>query len=114
MLDLRTRAEVERMYWAVAHEINTLSHTMKHAPEEFRLLDKLLADKYFCNFSIFHSLPDAWAIDQLFPIMPIHRLDEKPDHNGTLQDITCDSDGKITNFVTHQTVSHILLSLIHI
>lgn len=108
MLDLRTRAEVERMYWAVAHEINTLSHTMKHAPEEFRILDKLLADKYFCNFSIFHSLPDAWAIDQLFPIMPIHRLDEKPDHNGTLQDITCDSDGKITNFVTHQTVSHIL------
>ncbi|MBQ3781061.1 MAG: biosynthetic arginine decarboxylase [Bacteroidaceae bacterium] len=107
-LDLRTRAEVERMFWAVAHEINTQVHSMKHAPEELRTLDKLLADKYFCNFSIFHSLPDAWAIDQLFPIMPIHRLDERPTRLGTLQDITCDSDGKITDFVTHQTVSHIL------
>ena len=105
MLDLKTRAEIERMFWAVAKEVNTLAHTMKHAPEEFRTLDKLLADKYFCNFSIFHSLPDSWAIDQLFPIMPIHRLDEKPTHNATLQDITCDSDGKITNFVAHQTVS---------
>ena len=107
-LDLRTRAEVERMFWAVAHEINAQVHTMKHAPEELRTLDKLLADKYFCNFSIFHSLPDAWAIDQLFPIMPIHRLDERPNRLGTLQDITCDSDGKIESFVTHQTVSHIL------
>ncbi len=108
MLDLKTRAEVERMFWAVAHEINLQVHTMKHAPEELRTLDKLLADKYFCNFSIFHSLPDTWAIDQLFPIMPIHRLEEKPTRLATLQDITCDSDGKITNFVTHQTVSHIL------
>ncbi len=108
LLDLKTRAEIERMYWAVAHEINALAHTMKHAPEEFRTLDKLLADKYFCNFSIFHSLPDSWAIDQLFPIMPIQDLDQRPDRNATLQDITCDSDGKITNFVTHQTVSHIL------
>lgn len=108
LLDLRTRAEIERMYWAVAREINVLAHGMKHAPEEFRSLDKLLADKYFCNFSLFHSLPDSWAIDQLFPIMPIQRLDEYPDRNATLQDITCDSDGKITNFVTNQNVSHIL------
>ncbi len=108
MLDLKTRAEVERMFWAVAHEINTQAHTMKHVPDELRSLDKLLADKYFCNFSIFHSLPDAWAIDQLFPIMPIHRLDERPSRLATLQDITCDSDGKISDFVTHQTVSHIL------
>ncbi len=108
MLDLKTRAEVERMFWAVAHEINTQAHTMKHVPDELRTLDKLLADKYFCNFSIFHSLPDAWAIDQLFPIMPIHRLDERPSRLATLQDITCDSDGKISDFVTHQTVSHIL------
>ncbi|MCH5177616.1 MAG: biosynthetic arginine decarboxylase [Prevotellaceae bacterium] len=108
MLDLKTRAEIERMYWAVAHEINTLAHTMKHVPDELRVLDKLLADKYFCNFSIFHSLPDAWAIDQLFPIMPIHRLDERPTRLATLQDITCDSDGKLTSFVTHQTVSHML------
>ena len=108
MLDLKTRAEIERMFWSVAKEVNTLSHTMKHSPEEFRTLDKLLADKYFCNFSIFHSLPDSWAIDQLFPIMPIHRLNEKPTHNATLQDITCDSDGKITQFVSHQTVSSFL------
>lgn len=108
LVDLRTRAEIERMYWAVAREINVLAHSMKHAPEEFRSLDKLLADKYFCNFSLFHSLPDSWAIDQLFPIMPIQRLDEFPDRNATLQDITCDSDGKIANFVTNQNVSHIL------
>ncbi|MCD8236591.1 MAG: biosynthetic arginine decarboxylase [Prevotellaceae bacterium] len=108
LLDLRTRAEIERMYWAVAREINVLAHSMKHAPEEFRTLDKLLADKYFCNFSLFHSLPDSWAIDQLFPIMPIQRLNEYPDRNATLQDITCDSDGKIANFVINQTVSHIL------
>ena len=108
MLDLKTRAQVERMYWAVAHEINVLSSTMKHSPEEFRKLDKLMADKYFCNFSLFHSLPDSWGVDQLFPIMPLQRLDERPDRNGTLQDITCDSDGKITQFVTHQTVSNIL------
>lgn len=108
LVDLRTRAEIERMYWAVAREINSLAHTMKHAPEEFRTLDKLLADKYFCNFSLFHSLPDSWAIDQLFPIMPIQRLDERPDRNATLQDVTCDSDGKIANFVTNQTVSSFL------
>lgn len=108
LLDLRTRAEIERMYWAVAREINVLAHGMKHAPEEFRSLDKLLADKYFCNFSLFHSLPDSWAIDQLFPIMPIQRLNEYPDRNATLQDITCDSDGKIANFVINQNVSHIL------
>ena len=73
---------------------------MKHCPEEFRKLSKLLADKYFCNFSLFQSLPDSWAIDQMFPIMPIQRLDERPDREATLQDMTCDSDGKIANFVS--------------
>ena len=71
-------------------------------------LDKLLADKYFCNFSLFQSLPDSWAIDQLFPIMPIQRLNERPTRSATLQDITCDSDGKIANFVTNRNNSHIL------
>ena len=108
ILDLRTRAEIERMYWAVAREINTLAHTMKHVPEELHSLDKNLADKYFCNFSLFHSLPDSWAIDQIFPIMPIQRLTERPDRNATLQDITCDSDGKIANFVTENGVSHFI------
>lgn len=73
---------------------------MKHCPEEFRKLSKLLADKYFCNFSLFQSLPDSWAIDQMFPIMPIQRLDERPDREATLQDMTCDSVGKIANFVS--------------
>ena len=108
IVDLKTRAEIEAMYWSVCHEINMLTKTMKHIPEELRNLDKLLADKYFCNFSLFQSLPDSWAIDQLFPIMPIQRLTERPTRNATLQDITCDSDGKIANFVTDGHVGHVL------
>lgn len=108
IVDLKTRAEIEAMYWSVCHEINNLAKNMKHVPDELRNLDKLLADKYFCNFSLFQSLPDSWAIDQLFPIMPIQRLTERPTRNATLQDITCDSDGKITNFVTNGHVGHVL------
>ncbi len=107
-VDLRTRADIESMYWSVTREVNVLAQTQKHIPEELLSLDKLLADKYFCNFSLFQSLPDAWAIDQLFPIMPIQRLDERPDRQATLQDITCDSDGKIANFVTNSYLSHSL------
>ena len=108
IVDLRTRAEIEAMYWSVCHEINTLSKGLKHVPDELRGLDKLLADKYFCNFSLFQSLPDSWAIDQLFPIMPLQRLNERPTRKATLQDITCDSDGKIANFVSDGHVSHVL------
>lgn len=108
MVDLKTRAEIEAMYWSVCNEINTLAKNMKHAPEELRSLDKLLADKYFCNFSLFQSLPDSWAIDQLFPVMPIQRLNERPTRKATLQDITCDSDGKISNFVAGGRTSHVL------
>ena len=108
LVDLKTRAEIESMYWSVCHEINILTKQMKHVPEELSGLDKLLADKYFCNFSLFQSLPDSWAIDQLFPIVPIQRLDERPTRNATLQDITCDSDGKIANFVTNRNISHVL------
>ncbi|MBO4821934.1 MAG: biosynthetic arginine decarboxylase [Prevotella sp.] len=108
IIDLKARAEVESMYWSVSHEINILTKHLKHVPEELRVLDKLLADKYFCNFSLFQSLPDSWAIDQLFPIMPIQRLNERPTRSATLQDITCDSDGKIANFVTNRHISHIL------
>lgn len=108
MVDLKTRAEIESMFWSVCREISVLAKGMKHIPEELRQLDKLLADKYFCNFSIFQSLPDAWAIDQLFPIMPIQRLDERPNTHATIQDITCDSDGKIANFVTNSHISHSL------
>lgn len=107
-VDLRTRADIESMYWSVTNEVNLLAQTQKHIPEELLSLDKLLADKYFCNFSLFQSLPDSWAIDQLFPIMPIQRLDERPERQATLQDITCDSDGKIANFVTNSYLSHSL------
>ncbi len=108
LVDLRTRAEIESMYWSVCREVNSLTKSLKHVPEELRNLDKLLADKYFCNFSLFQSLPDSWAIDQLFPIVPIQRLDERPTRNATLQDITCDSDGKIANFVTNRSIGHVL------
>lgn len=108
MVDLKTRAEIEAMYWSVCHEINNLAKSMKHIPDELRGLDKLLADKYFCNFSLFQSLPDSWAIDQLFPVVPIQRLNERPTRNATLQDITCDSDGKISNFVADGRSSYVL------
>ena len=96
------------MYWSVCHEINSIAKTLKHVPDELRGLDKLLADKYFCNFSLFQSLPDCWGIDQLFPIMPIERLNERPTRNCTLQDITCDSDGKVANFAVNGTQSNVL------
>lgn len=101
LIDLKTRAQIESVYWSITREVNALAHTQKHMPDELRKLDKILADKYYCNFSLFQSMPDSWAIDQFFPIMPIHRLNEKPDHNATLQDITCDSDGKIETFVQY-------------
>ncbi|MDR2691939.1 MAG: biosynthetic arginine decarboxylase [Dysgonamonadaceae bacterium] len=99
MLDLITRAQVEKLYWSIAREVQQMAMNMKHAPEELRKISKMLPDKYFCNFSLFQSLPDSWAIDQVFPIVPITRLDEKPNRTATLQDITCDSDGKIDNFI---------------
>jgi arginine decarboxylase len=99
MLNLTTRAQVERLYWSIAREVFQMASEMKHAPEELRKISKMLPDKYFCNFSLFQSLPDSWAIDQVFPIMPISRLEEKPSRTASLQDITCDSDGKIDNFI---------------
>lgn len=99
LIDIRTRAQVERLYWTIAQRISEMTGELKVVPEELRSLPKLLADKYFCNFSLFQSLPDSWAIDQLFPIMPIHRLQERPTRMATLQDITCDSDGKVDHFI---------------
>ncbi len=100
VLDLETRALVEKIFWSIASEIRLLVNNIKHPADELRQLSKMLTDKYFCNFSLFQSLPDSWAIDQLFPIIPIHRLNERPDRIATLQDITCDSDGKIDNFIS--------------
>ncbi|KAA6342078.1 Biosynthetic arginine decarboxylase [termite gut metagenome] len=108
IVDLKTRAQIERLYWSIARETNQIVAGLKHVPDEFRGLSKLLTDKYFCNFSLFQSLPDSWAIDQIFPIMPLHRLEEKPERLATLQDITCDSDGKIANFISTKNVSHYL------
>ncbi len=102
MLDLRTRAQVERLFWSIAREVLRIAQELKHAPEELRKISKMLPDKYFCNFSLFQSLPDSWAIDQIFPVIPIHRLNERPSHTATLQDMTCDSDGKMNNFISTQ------------
>ncbi|BAG83373.1 MAG: biosynthetic arginine decarboxylase [Candidatus Azobacteroides pseudotrichonymphae] len=99
MLDLTTRAQIEKLYWSIAREVQQMTLNMKHAPEELRKVSRILPDKYFCNFSLFRSLPDSWAIDQVFPIVPIDRLGEKPSRTATLQDMTCDSDGKIDNFI---------------
>lgn len=105
MLDLRTRAQIEKLFWSIAREVGEIASSMKHAPEELRKIAKMIPDKYFANFSLFQSLPDSWAIDQVFPIMPISRLDEKPTRNATIQDITCDSDGKIANFISNHGTS---------
>lgn len=108
MIDLKTRAYVERLFWSITKEIYSISNEMRHSSEELRIIPKMLADKYFCNFSIFQSIPDSWAIDQLFPIVPIHRLNEKPNRVATLHDITCDSDGKIEHFIGSRDLSHYL------
>lgn len=114
IIDLKTRAQIESLYWSITREISELAHHQKHVPDELRTLDKMMADKYFCNFSLFQSLPDSWGIDQLFPIMPIARLNEKPTISATLQDITCDSDGKITAYVNYnQQTSYLPLHHFH-
>ncbi|HRP62393.1 MAG TPA: biosynthetic arginine decarboxylase [Phycisphaerales bacterium] len=98
-LSLPHRAVVERLYWSVCVKIRDICRKLEAIPEELMGLESNLSDTYFCNLSIFQSLPDAWAIDQIFPIMPIHRLDERPTRRGTLADITCDSDGKLERFI---------------
>ncbi len=105
MLDLKTRAQIEKLFWSIAREVGEIAGGMKHVPEDLRKISKMIPDKYFCNFSLFQSLPDSWAIDQLFPIVPVSRLDEKPTRTCTIQDMTCDSDGKIANFISAQGTS---------
>lgn len=108
MLDLRTRAMIEKLFWSIAREVNAIAGELRHAPDELRGVGKMLPEKYFCNFSLFQSLPDSWAIDQVFPVMPIDRLNEYPSRMATIQDITCDSDGKITNFTSPTGITHAL------
>ncbi|MCK9181428.1 MAG: biosynthetic arginine decarboxylase [Fibrobacteraceae bacterium] len=107
-VDLTTRATAERLFWSIARRVNELARDLRHPPIELDELSRLLAEKYFGNFSLFQSLPDSWAIDQIFPIMPIQRLNEEPCVEATLQDITCDSDGKIDMFVRSGEVSRTL------
>ena len=106
LIDLNTRAQIERLYWSIARDVYEMAVSMKHAPDELKKISKLLPDKYFCNFSLFQSLPDSWAIDQIFPIVPISRLDEQPTKSATIQDITCDSDGKVDNFISTRNFSY--------
>ncbi len=108
LIELKTRAQIERLFWSVARKITQIIKGLKHVPDELRQISRILPDKYFCNFSLFQSLPDAWAIDQIFPIMPIHRLHEEPSVSATLQDMTCDSDGKIDNFIATSNSPHYL------
>jgi arginine decarboxylase len=100
LLTLEQRGLAERLYWATCTRVRDAVRKLDKVPEELENLEDLLSDTFFCNFSLFQSLPDSWAIDQLFPIMPIHRLDEAPTRRGVLADITCDSDGKIDHFVS--------------
>jgi arginine decarboxylase len=108
LLSLEFRALAERLYWATCTKLRDYCRKMERAPEELEDLETTLSDTYFCNFSVFQSLPDSWAIDQLFPVMPIHRLDERPTRTGVLADITCDSDGKIDRFVSLRDVKRAL------
>jgi len=99
-LDLEQRDVAERLFWAICTKVLRIAGDRHPVPEEVETLKAFLADTYFGNFSVFQSLPDSWAVDQQFPIMPIHRLREMPTRHGILGDITCDSDGKISQF-TH-------------
>ncbi len=108
LLSLEFRGLTERLYWASCARIRDLCRRLDRYPEELEDLENVLSDTYFCNFSIFQSLPDSWAIDQLFPIMPIHRLHELPARKAVLADITCDSDGKVDRFVGPRDVKRTL------
>jgi arginine decarboxylase len=108
LLSLEFRGLAERLYWATCAKIRDQCRKLERLPEELDDLEAILSDTYFCNFSVFQSLPDSWAIDQLFPIMPIHRLDERPTRTAVLADITCDSDGKIDHFVSLRDVKRTL------
>lgn len=107
-LSIELRALNERLFWALCGKMLKLVREMDYIPEELQGLEALLSDTYFCNFSIFQSMPDSWAIKQLFPIMPIHRLSEPPTRRGVLGDITCDSDGKVDQFIDLRDVRNTL------
>lgn len=98
-ISLRERSLAENIFWTTLNRIVQTTRQLKNAPAEISEIERLLSDIYYCNFSVFQSLPDSWAIDQLFPVMPIHRLNERPTRNAIIADITCDCDGKIDRFI---------------
>jgi arginine decarboxylase len=104
MMDLPEKAKIEDLYWQISREVVEGYKGQPYAPEEIRKLEDSLGDQYLCNFSVFQSLLDHWALDQLFPIMPIARLNERPTHEATLVDITCDSDGQVNKFIDFRDV----------
>jgi arginine decarboxylase len=108
LLDLESKAKIETVYWQLAQQIVNMHRGLRFVPEEVKQLETSLGDQYICNFSVFQSLLDHWALGQLFPIMPIHRLNTPPDRNGMIVDITCDSDGKISKFIDLQDVKETL------
>jgi arginine decarboxylase len=107
-LSLTDRAKAERLYWACCHKIAAIARQQDYVPDDLEDLEKIMAAIYYINFSVFQSAPDSWAIDQLFPIMPIHRLNEEPTERATLADLTCDSDGKIDQFIDLRDVKSLL------
>jgi arginine decarboxylase len=107
-LSLDQRCQTENLYWAILRRIQKQASGLDYFPEELEGIDAMLSDTYFCNFSLFQSMPDSWAIKQLFPIMPIHRLDEQPTRSAVLGDITCDSDGKVDQFIDRRDVKRTL------
>jgi arginine decarboxylase len=108
LLELESKAKIDCVYWQLAQQIVNMHRGLRFVPEEVKELETSLADQYICNFSVFQSLLDHWALGQLFPIMPIHRLTTAPDRNGMLVDITCDSDGKVSKFIDLQDVKYTL------
>jgi len=104
LLDLESKAKIETVYWQLAQQIVNMHRGLRYVPDEIKQLETSLGDQYICNFSVFQSLLDHWALGQLFPIMPIHRLTTPPDRNGMIVDITCDSDGKVSKFIDLQDV----------
>ncbi len=107
-LPLAQRSQAENLYWAICRRIHKMGKELEFFPEELEGLDGMLSDTYFCNFSLFQSVPDSWAVKQLFPIMPIHRLNEMPSRAAVLGDISCDSDGKIDQFIDRRDVKKTL------
>lgn len=107
-LDLKGRAISESLFWAICDRLKQIVATLDHVPEELQGLERALADTYYCNFSVFQSAPDHWAVKQLFPTMPIHRLNERPTRRAVLADLTCDSDGKVDKFIDLRDVKNVL------